>query len=481
MLALVLVCQLMVVLDAQIVNIALPNMKTSLHFSSESLSWVINAYTLAFGGLLLLGARAGDLLGRRPVFLWGIGLFTLASLLGGLALNSGELLGARAFQGVGAALASPTALAVLVAAYPGAKERGRAIAAFSAVSIGASAIGLIAGGMLTQWASWRWVMLINVPIGVVLVIVSYVTLPRTARLRGRFDLVGAITSTIGVTGLVYGFVNAASRGWSDTRTVVSFVIGLTMLASFIVVESKVESPITPLRLFADRNRATVYACRLLLLGAMMAQFFFLTQFLTEVLGYSELKTGFAFLPMAAAIFLMSQLTVRILVVRFNTKYVMLTGMILTTASIFWLTQLNEHSGYVSVLGSTLLFGFANSMAFVPMTTYALHNVAPEDAGAASGMVNVMQQVGGSLGLAILVTVFGSASSKAAKHAASGLSPDAVAKHAFVSGATAAFWGSAIVLTCAVVLAAIAIKSDKALELVDPLESELQVDQELSEV
>jgi EmrB/QacA subfamily drug resistance transporter len=481
MLALVLVCQLMVVLDAQIVNIALPNMKTSLHFSSESLSWVINAYTLAFGGLLLLGARAGDLLGRRPVFLWGIGLFTLASLLGGLALNSGELLGARALQGVGAALASPTALAVLVAAYPGAKERGRAIAAFSAVSIGASAIGLIAGGMLTQWASWRWVMLINVPIGVVLVIVSFVALPRTARLRGRFDLIGAITSTIGVTGLVYGFVNAASHGWSDTRTVVSFAIGLTMLASFIVVESKVESPITPLRLFADRNRATVYACRLLLLGAMMAQFFFLTQFLTEVLGYSELKTGFAFLPMAAAIFVMSQLTVRVLVVRFNTKYVMLTGMILTTASIFWLTQLNEHSGYVSVLGPTLLFGFANSMAFVPMTTYALHNVASEDAGAASGMVNVMQQVGGSLGLAILVTVFGSASSKAAKHASSGLSPDAVAKHAFVSGATAAFWGSAIVLTFAVVLAAIAIKSDNALEPADALESELQVDQELSEV
>jgi EmrB/QacA subfamily drug resistance transporter len=481
MLALVLVCQLMVVLDAQIVNIALPDMKSSLHFSSESLSWVINAYTLTFGGLLLLGARAGDLLGRRPVFIWGIGLFTLASLLGGLAQNSGELLGARAVQGVGAALASPTALAVLVAAYPGAKERNRAIGAFTAVSIGASALGLIAGGMLTQWASWRWVMLVNVPIGAVLLVVSFIALPRTPRQPGRFDLLGAISSTVGVTALVYGFVNAASHGWGETSTVLSFAVGIGMLAAFIFIESRAKSPITPLRLFADRNRSTVYACRLLLLGAMMAEFFFLTQFLTEVLGYSELKTGFSFLPMAAAIFIMSQFTVRVLVVRFDMKFVMITGMVLCTLSIFWLTQLNEHSGYLSVLGPTLLFGFANSMAFVPMTTYALYGVDPEDAGAASGMVNVMQQVGGSLGLAILVTVFGTASAKAAKHANPNLLPEELKKHVFVSGATAAFWGSALVLSAAVVLAAIALKRQPATPHASVAESELQFDQALSEV
>jgi EmrB/QacA subfamily drug resistance transporter len=481
MLALVLVCQLMVVLDAQIVNIALPDMKSSLHFSSESLSWVINAYTLTFGGLLLLGARAGDLLGRRPVFIWGIAFFTLASFLGGLAQNSGELLGARAVQGVGAALASPTALAVLVAAYPGAKERGRAIGAFTAVSIGASAIGLVAGGMLTEWASWRWVMLVNVPIGAVLLVVSVIALPRTPRQPGKFDVLGAITSTFGVTALVYGFVNAASNGWSDTATLASFIVGGSMLVAFVVVESRAASPITPLRLFANRNRATAYACRLLLLGAMMAEFFFLTQFLTEVLGFSELQTGFAFLPMAAAIFLVSQLTVRVLIVRFDLKHVMLTGLILTTISVFWLTQLSETSGYGAVLGPTLLFGFANTMAFIPITTFALHGVEPEDAGAASGLVNVMQQVGGSLGLAILVTVFGAFSRRAAAHTGEGMTQTQIATHSFVSGATAAFWGSALVLCGAVILAAIAIKTDPSQAPAAKTDVELQADAALTEV
>src|SRR4051794_22757224 len=262
-LALILTSQLMVVLDATIVNIALHDIKSSLGFSSAGLSWVVNAYTLTFGGLLLLGARAGDILGRRRVFLGGIALFTLASLVGGFATNPGELLAARAVQGIGGALASPSALALLMTMFPDARERTRAIGLYTAVSIGGSAVGLIAGGMLSEWASWRWVLFVNVPIGLAVLVLARMTLPDTEPQRGRFDLTGAVTSTVGMAALVYGFVNAASDGWCDARTIGSFAVGIVLLAAFVLTETRAESPITPLRLFADRNRSTAYVARLL--------------------------------------------------------------------------------------------------------------------------------------------------------------------------------------------------------------------------
>ncbi|MCW2493905.1 MAG: transporter, partial [Frankiales bacterium] len=294
-LAVILTSQLMVVLDATIVNVALPDMQTALHFSDAELSWVLNAYTLTFGGLLLLGARAGDLLGRRGTFLAGITVFTVASLIGGFATTGWFLLAARALQGVGGALAAPSSLALLATMFPEGRERLRAIALFTAVSIGGGAIGLISGGMLTEWASWRWVLFVNVPIGLAVLAVGASVLPETARQHGRFDLAGAFTSTIGMGALVYGFVRAASNGWSDPFTIGSFVLGVLLLVAFVHTELRAEEPITPLRLLTDASRSGANVARGLLFAGMFGMFFFLTQFLQDVLGYSPLQTGFAFL------------------------------------------------------------------------------------------------------------------------------------------------------------------------------------------
>jgi len=457
----------MVVLDATIVNIALPDIKSALDFSPAGLSWVINAYTLTFGGLLLLGARAGDILGRRRTFLAGIGLFTLASLLGGFAQSSGQLLAARAVQGIGGALASPSALALLMTMFPQGRERTRAVGLYTAVSIGGSAVGLIAGGMLTQWVSWRWVLFVNVPIGLAVFALSRLVLPETPRRTGRFDLTGALTSTIGMASLVYGFVHAATAGWGDAATLVSFVVGVVLLVAFVLTELRAPSPITPLRLFADRNRSTSYVARLLLVAGMMGMFFFLTQFLQEVLGYSALKTGFAFLPLTAVLFVASMLSARVLVERFQSRTLMTGGIALSTVGLLWLTQLSETSTYGSLLGPLLVFGIGNGIAFVPLTTAALDGVEPADAGAASGLVNVMQQVGGSLGLAVLVTVFGSASTHAAAHPAAGESARQIAQHAFVVGADRAFFVATLFLAATLVLIRVAIRPSRRDEIVVP--------------
>lgn len=464
-LALILVCQLMVVLDATIVNIALPDIRTDLGFSAAGLSWVVNAYTLTFGGLLLLGARAGDILGRRRVFLTGIGLFTAASLAGGFAQSAGELLVARAVQGVGGALASPAALALLMTMFTGARERTRALGYYTAVSIGGAAIGLVAGGMLSEWASWRWVLFVNVPIGLVLLVAALPVLPDSVRIRGRFDVTGAVTSTLGMGALVYGFVHAASDGWADTLTIGSFVAGLVLLAGFVLTERRAEAPITPLRLFTDRVRASAYVGRLLLVAGMMGMFFFLTQFLHGVLGYSDLKTGFAFLPMPISVFVASQLAARFLVDRFGGRRLMLIGLSMSTIGMVWLTQLDATSGYGSLLGPLTVFALGNGLAFVPLTSAALEGVAPQDSGAASGLVNVMQQVGGSLGLAVLVTVFGAATSNF--EAPAGSTAADAAKLAFVHGADTAFWTAAAFLAATLALIAIVMRPrTKTAEAVD---------------
>jgi EmrB/QacA subfamily drug resistance transporter len=460
-LALILTCQLMVVLDASIVNIALPDIKSSLHFSTDSLSWVINAYTVTFGGLLLLGARAGDILGRRRVFIGGLALFTLASLLGGFSQNPAELLSARALQGIGGALASPSALALLMTAFPQGRERVRAIGLYTAASVGGVAVGLLAGGILTQWTSWRWVLFVNVPIGLVALFVARYVLPETARNRGRFDLAGALTSTIGMISLVYGFVHAAEAGWSALETVGSFVLGVALLSAFVLIELKAESPITPLRLFVSRNRSSALLARLFLTAGMLGMFFFLTQFLNGVLGYSYLNTGLAFLPLTVAVFAMSQLSARTLVARFGGRRVLITGITLSTLGMLGLTQLSETSSYWSLLVPLIAFGAGNGLAFVPLTTFALDGVAPADAGAASGLVNVMQQVGSSLGLAVLVTVFGTASADAARHPKAGLTADQLSQHVFTVAADKAFWMATAFVVVTLLLAIFAIRTPKA--------------------
>jgi EmrB/QacA subfamily drug resistance transporter len=459
----VLVCQLMVTLDATIVTIALPQIGDSIGFSTADLSWVLNAYTLTFGGLLLLGARAGDILGRRTTLTYGVGLFTIASLIGGFAQNPGELLLARAAQGVGSALASPAALALLMTTMREGRQRTRAIAWYAAVSVGGSAIGLIAGGLLVQWVSWRWVFLVNVPIGIAEVIAAWMVIGETPRVRGAFDLTGGLTSTVGVAALVYGFVRAATAGWSDPQTIIAFVIGAVLLVAFVLTEQRAESPITPLRLFADRDRTISYVARLFLVAGMFGMFFFLSQFLQDVLGYSPLATGVAFLPLTVAVFVASQLTARMLVERFGSKMLMVGGIALSTTGLFWLSHLSAGSGYISVVGPLLCFGIGNGVAFVPLTTIALAGVPAEDAGAASGLVNVMQQVGGSLGLAILVTIFGTVSRHALDHAPVGLSATEAAHHAFVAGATRVFQVSTGFLIVTLLLLTFAIKGTPPLK------------------
>jgi len=449
-LAVILIAQLMVVLDATIVNIALPNIQTALSFSRADLSWVLNAYSLTFGGLLLLGARSGDLFGRRRIFIAGIALFTVSSLAGGFTTSAGLLLAARAAQGVGAAFASPSALALLMVMFREGAERTRAIALYTAVSIGGSAVGLIAGGMLVEWTSWRWVFFVNVPLGIVLLVLARRDLPETDRHVGRIDFPGALTSTIGMAALVYGFVRAASDGWRDHGTILAFVVGLVLLATFALVETRAAAPITPLRLFADRDRTFSYLTRLVLVGGMFGMFFFLTQFLQDVLGYSPLSTGLAFLPLTVALFVASQLSARVLIAKFGAKRLMVGGLSVSTTGLLMLTQLSETSSYGLVLGALVLFGIGNGLAFVPLTMASLAGVAPADAGAASGLVNVMQQVGGALGLSVLVTIFGTASRSAKAHAIAGPRGDA---HTFVYAADRAFLAAALLLVIAVGLVA----------------------------
>jgi EmrB/QacA subfamily drug resistance transporter len=455
-LGVILTCQLMVVLDATIVNVALPQMQSALGFSGASLSWVLNAYTLTFGGLLLLGARAGDLLGRRRTFVAGIGIFILASLLGGFAPSGALLLAARALQGVGAALAAPSSLALLTTMFSEPRERVRALGLFTAVSVGGGALGLIMGGLLTEWASWRWVMFVNVPIGLAVIVVGLAVLPETARHRGTFDLPGAVFSTLGMAGLVYGFVRAASDGWTDALTLSSFVGGAVLLTAFVLTELRAEQPITPLRLFNDRSRTIANVARGLLFGGMFGLFFFLTQFLQDVLGYNALTTGFAFLPLPVTVFLVSQLTSRVLIHRVHAKVLMVGGVALGVTGFALASGLDPTSSYGHVLASLLLFAVGNGLSFVPLTQAALEGVPAKDAGAASGLVNVTQQLGGTLGVAILVTVFGHFS----RHASTllGGSAAAQAQHAFTVGASHAFMAAALFLVAALVLVAAGVRA-----------------------
>jgi EmrB/QacA subfamily drug resistance transporter len=456
-LALILTCQLMVILDATIVTIALPDIRGALHFSPTSLSWVQNAYSLAFGGLLLLGARAGDILGRRRVLMAGVTLFTAASLLGGLAQSAEWLLIARAAQGVGAAIAAPSTLALLTSSFPEGPPRLRAIGLYSAVTSGGASVGLVLGGMLTDWASWRWSLFINVPIGIALVVLAPRYLADTEPQHGRFDVAGAITSTLGVASLVYGFVRAASDGWGDSLTVSAFVAGAALLAMFVAIELRAEQPITPLRMFASRERSSSYVARLLLVGGMFGMFFFMTQFLQGVRNYSPLKAGFAFIPMTVALFAMVRVVPRV-VARIGARRLLIGGVGLALVSMVWLSRITSDTQYwPQILVPMVLLGLGMGVAFIPLTTASLAGVAPRDAGAASGLVNVMQQVGGALGLGILVTVFGTSRRHAEEHPAAALSPAAQQHHDTAHAIASAFTGSAVFLALTFLVIVFAIR------------------------
>ncbi|MEU3983134.1 MFS transporter [Streptomyces sp. NPDC026672] len=414
-LAVIAACQLMVVLDATIVNIALPHIQEALRFSTTDLTWVVSAYTLTFGGLLLLGARAGDILGRRRVFMAGILLFSVASLLGGLAQEPWQLLAARALQGVGGAIASPTSLALITTTFPEGPERNRAFGVFAAVSAGGGAVGLLAGGMLTDWLDWRWVLFVNVPIGLLIVVLTPLYIGESERHPGRFDIAGAVTSTLGMAALVYGFIRAAEKGWSNGLTLGSFGAAVVLLVAFVFTEMRAKEPITPLKMFADRNRSGTYVIMLSLAAAMFGMFFYIVLFVQNVLGYSAIKAGLAFLPVTFAIAVGAGLSQRFLPT-LGPKPFMLAGSALAAIGLTWQAFINPDSSYVGgILGPMLVFSFGMGLNFVTVTVTAVSGVAQHEAGAASGLLNATQQVGGSLGLSILTTVFGTASKDEAKN------------------------------------------------------------------
>lgn len=433
-----LTAQLMLVLDVSVMNVALPHVRTDLDFSATGLSWVMNAYTLTFGGLLLLGGRAGDMFGRRRVFAFGIGVFTVASVVGGLAESAAWLVVARIAQGIGAAAAGPSTLALLTTMFSEPRQRARVLALFSAMSSAGFAIGLIVGGLLTEWVSWRSALFVNVPFGIACVVVAVRLMPESARRPVRLDVSGAVLGTGGVAALVYGFIRAASVGWRDAATVSFLVAGALLVAVFLVVEARVaQQPLMPLRLFGERNRAAAYLN--FFLGPMvgMALFFFLTQYLQEVNGYGSLAAGLAFLPMAAMLFAMTRV-VPALLSRFGPRPMAMVGTLTATAAMASLTRLSTDSAYVpGMLVPLALMGVGMGLAFVPLNVIIMSSVSKEDAGAAGGVLQTMQQTGGTLGLAVLVTVFGAAQRQAAQAGHS-------SAEALVTGMTHAFTVAAFV-------------------------------------
>src|SRR5262245_10660085 len=412
--------QLMVVLDSAIVNVALPHIQHALGFSGSGLEWVVTAYAVTFGGLLLLGGRSGDLLGRRRIFISGLLLFSAASLLGGFANSEAWLLASRALQGVGGAMVAPTALALISTTFPEGSARNRAMGVYAAMSGGGAAVGLVAGGLLTTYLSWRWVLFVNVPIGIVTAIVARYVLPESERRRGRFDLPGAITATAGVALLVYGLSNASTdqhgvSHWGDGKVIVSLVASALLLTAFGLIEWRSRHALMPLRILANRSRSGAYLVMLALATAMFGIFFFLTIFVQEVLGYSALKSGIAFLPFAAVVVVMSGIVSQI-IARTGPRPLMLAGSAIAAGGMFWFTQLTVNSDYVGgLLGPMLVTSIGLGMLFVPLSIVALNRVAGEDSGVASSLLNTGQQVGGAIGLAALGTVTWTAVSNNVKH------------------------------------------------------------------
>jgi EmrB/QacA subfamily drug resistance transporter len=469
--------QLMVVLDATIVNVALPHIQNALHFSGTNLEWVVNAYALAFGGLLLLGGRSGDLLGRRRIFIAGIVLFSLGSLAGGFATDQAWLLGARAIQGIGGAFAAPTALSLIAVTFPEGPPRNRAMGVYASMSVAGGALGLVLGGLLTQYASWRWVMFVNVPIGILVALAAPRVLGESERQHGRFDLPGAITGTVGVGALVYGLSNAATSingvsHWGDTQVVVSLVAAVVLLLSFALIEARSTHALVPMRVLRSRDRSGTYLIMLCVGTAMFGMFYFLTIFVQDVWGYSALKSGIAYLPMIAVVMLASGIASQ-LVPRIGARPLLLAGSVTATGGMFWLSRLTEHSTYASgLLGPIMVTGLGLGMLFVPLSLVALARVREADAGVASSLLNTGQQVGGSIGLAVLGTVAWSAVANSLRSSAAGSSPAALkaaTNHALAVGFSRGFEVSAGIALLALIITVLTIRVKRSdLEGINPM-------------
>ncbi|HEY9411342.1 MAG TPA: MFS transporter [Jiangellaceae bacterium] len=466
--------QLMIVLDGSIVNIALPRIQEALDFTPANLTWVINGYTLAFGGLLLLGGRAGDLFGRRRVFVFGILLFTVASLLCGLATSEAFLIGARVLQGVGAAVAAPTALALITTTFPEGQPRNRAFAIYAAMSGAGAAVGLIAGGLLTDYLDWRWVFFVNVPIGLLLAFAAPRVLGESEPETGKIDYLGALVGTVGLTSLVYGITRAANpeHGWDDTGTISCFVIAVVLLVGFVLIERRHVHPIMPLHLFANRNRSGSYVVMLLVGAALFSQFYFISLFVQGILQYSPVKAGLAFMPFTVGIVFGAGLASQ-LAQRLAPRVLAGSGLALATVGMFMFSQLEPTSAYWPDLLVPMIFiSIGMGLVFVPMTLTAVAGVERHEAGIASAVLNTMQQVGGSLGLAALATIAANATNNAFQGAAE-IAQGAAAGHAppdpsvmpqvigaVTDGYTNAFLVAAFMMIAAMVVTVVAVNAPK---------------------
>ena len=402
-LAVILISYFMILLDNSVIFTGLPSIRADLDLDPATLSWVQDAYTLVFGGLLLLGARASDLLGRRRLFVAGLAVFGAASLLIGLAPTGWWMVAARALQGIGAAVVAPTSLALTTAHFEG-PARAKAVAWYSATAgIGAS-LGLVVGGALADWVSWRAAFLVNVPIAVAMIIAAPRVLAETERRTGRFDVGGALNATLGMGALVFGIIESGERGWTSPVTVGALVAGVVLLALLVLHESRTAHPIMPLRLFRSQERSGAYAARLLFLGAMIGFFYFTTQYLQDALGFSPLQAGLGFLPMTLVNFAVA-LAVPRLMRRIPGAVLLAVGLALTLVGMAWLSRVDAGDTYLAAVAlPMLLIGAGQGLAFAPLTNSGLAGVAPEDAGAASGLVNTAHQLGMALGLGILVAV-----------------------------------------------------------------------------
>ena len=442
-LILVLVCfaQFMVVLDATVVNVALPSIQNDLGLSEANLQWIVNAYTLVFGGFLLLGGRAGDLLGRKRLFLFGLVVFTVASLLDGLSTSSGMLIGSRALQGLGAAFISPAALAIITTTFQEGAERAKALGVWAAIAIGGSAVGLVVGGALTQLLSWPWIFFINVPVGVAVLVLSLRYLPesRDEEAHRSFDVAGAVSITAGLMILVYAIVQAGEHGWTSARTIGLFGLAAVLHVAFVAIERRSKAPLVRLSIFGVRSLLAANVSMFLVASGLFAMFFFNTLYIQRVLGYGPLGAGLAFLPFTAGIMVSAGFASKF-TPRLGVRPVAIGGMIVTIAGMMLLTRISVDGSYASdVLPALVLTALGLGAVFVPLTLVATTGLENEDQGLASGIFNTSQQIGGALGLAILASL---AASKTAS--ATGVSQQA----ALVEGFHVAFAGGAAFMVVA---------------------------------
>ncbi|MFF5294875.1 MFS transporter [Paractinoplanes globisporus] len=461
-LAVICVSQLLIVLDATIVTVALPTAQNALHISDANRQWVMTAYTLAFGGMLLLGGRIADYTGRKRAFIIGLLGFAAASALGGLAPNAGTLFAARALQGSFGALMAPAALSLLTVAFTEAKDRARAFGVYGAISGGGGAVGLLLGGLLTEYASWRWTLLVSAPIAIVAALAA-ARFVRESRAEGntRYDLPGALTSSAGLVALVYGFTKAASDGWGSATTIGFLVAAGVLLVAFVVIELRSSHPLLPMRVVLDRNRGGSYLSALLVGSGLFGVFLFLTYYLQLTLGYSALETGVAFLPFTVGIILGAGFSAQMLT-RVGPRILMFAGLLLAAGGMVLLTRIGQDTGFWShVFPAELIISFGMGVVFGPMSNTALVGVANHDAGVASALINTTQQIGGSLGTALLNTIFTSAvAAYLVDHATSPSQLNALQGEAVVHGYTVAFWVSAGIIGAAAFIALALVKASR---------------------